>query len=137
MHIERGTTRAVLLIGKYAIKFPRIHHEFKDHRWKMFLRGILANIDEAYWWKHSHHKDKLCPVKWKSPFGFILIMQRADPFTREEYDADLNGLIKRFSGLPFDAKVENFGKIDERIVLVDYADSKYMCSDCSNCFKNR
>ena len=135
MKIEKGSTRTVLLIGKYAIKVPRFWHEYHGHRWKMFLRGILANIDEDYWWKHSHKKNKLCPVVFKSPLGFLLVMLRAKELTEQEYDK--KQLEKEFIGLPLDNKIINFGKIDGNIVLVDYADSRYMCSDCSFNYKNR
>ncbi len=134
MQIKHGTTRTVFLIKKYAIKFPRIHHRFRGHRWKMFLRGILANIDENYWYKHSHKKERMCPVKMMFPLGLFLIMKRAEELTEKEYQL-INE--KEFSGLPCDNKITNFGKINDNIVLVDYADSRYMCSDCSFNFKNR
>jgi len=135
MQIKKGTTRIVFLIGKYAIKFPRIHHKYPGHRYKMFLRGLLANIDENFWWKSTYKRDKLCPVKFKSPLGFFLVMDRAIPLKESEYNKEQ--FEKDFFGLPLDNKIVNFGKIDNRIVLIDYADSRYMCSDCSMCFKNK
>lgn len=135
MQIKKGTTRTVILIGSYAIKIPRFWHKFPSHRWKIFLRGILANIDENFWWKCAFQKEKLCPVLWKSPLGFILIMRRAAPLKEEEYDKEK--LENDFKLLPLDNKLINFGKIENRIVLIDYADSRYLCSDCSNCWKNR
>lgn len=135
MEIKGGTTRKVLLIGNYAIKFPRVWHKFKGHRWKLFLRGILANIDEHFWWKCAYKKEYLCPVIWKSPLGLILVMKRADPISEEVYDKQAFAVM--FENLPLDNKRDNFGIIDNKIVLVDYADSKYLCSDCSNCWKNR
>lgn len=100
----------------------------------MFLRGILANIDENYWWKYSLNKSKLCPVKYISPLGLFLIMKRAEPLTLDEYN-NLN--LDEFKNLPLDPKIINFGKINNNIVLIDYADSRYMCSDCSFNYKNR
>lgn len=135
MKIEKGTTRTVLLVGKYAIKIPRFWHQYKGHKWKMFLRGILANIDENYWWKHSQQKEKLCPVIWVSPLGLLLVMLRAEKLTESEYDK--TKLDKEFCSLPLDNKIINFGKINDKTVLIDYADSRYMCSDCSFNFKNR
>lgn len=135
MKIKRGTTRFVILIGKYAIKFPRIHHKYKGHRYKMFLRGILANIDEKFWYKSGFEKNKLAKVIFTSPFGLFLIMERAEPLSSGEYDKQQ--MEEQFKHLPLDNKIQNFGKVDNRVVLIDYADSRYMCSDCSNCFKNR
>lgn len=136
MIVKRGTTRTVFLIGKYAIKVPRFWHKFgKGHRWKIFLKGTLANLDEHFWYKCAYKQDKLCPVLLKSPLGFLLVMKRAEPLKEEEYDKTIFSII--FKNLPLDNKIENFGKIDGKPVLVDYADSKYLCSDCSNCWKNR
>ncbi len=134
MNFKRGTTRVAFLIGKYAIKIPRFWHTSNGHRWKIFLRGILANIDEDYWWKYSKQKDKLCPIIVKGPLGLFLIMKRAKELTEDEYN---NINLLDFSGLPLDAKLVNFGKINDKILLVDYADSRYMCSECSFNFKNR
>lgn len=135
MRIEKGTTRTVFLIGKYAIKVPRFWHKQPGHKWKMFLRGILANIDEHFWWKCAYKKEKLCPVRFKSPLGLILVMDRAEPLKDYEYDKDAFDFI--FENLPLDNKIINFGRIKDRVVLIDYADSRYLCSDCSNCYKNR
>lgn len=149
MKINRGTTRTVFLIGQYAIKVPRFWHEFgQGHRWKILLRGILANLDEHFWWKCAYKRHKLCPVLWRSPLGFILVMRRAEPLSEQEYDKEAFKFM--FENLPMDNKIENFGKLkrisntesncpwnEDRIVLVDYADSRYLCSDCSNCWKNR
>lgn len=136
MEIKKGTTRTVFLISSYAIKIPRFWHSSSFvHKWKMFLRGILANMDEHFWWKCAWQKDKLCPIIWRSPLGFILIMKRADNLNEKEYDKEK--FEKYFKNLPLDNKIVNFGKIKDKIVLIDYADSRYLCSDCSNCWKNR
>ncbi len=138
MQIKKGTTRTVLLIGNYAIKIARFWTPYKGHKWKMFLRGILANIDESFWYSVSLKKNRLCPVKWKSPLILILIMERAEEYLPEDYTYTNEDLYKIFKDLPLDLKKENFGILKNgEIVLVDYADSKYNCSDCSYNFKNR
>lgn len=125
--MKKGSTRTVLFIGKYAIKLPR------TNKWKVFLRGILANIDENMWYKNSPNewRDKMSPVVF-SLAGIIMVSMRANPITDEEYK---NINIKDFKPLPVDNKQINFGKYKDRIVLVDYADSKYFCDDCDKCFK--
>ena len=67
--MAKGTTRMVYLIGKYAIKVPRIN------RWKSFLRGLLANMDERLWYKNSpkEWKEKMCPSLFCLG-GLILIL---------------------------------------------------------------
>lgn len=133
--IRKGTNRSVILIGPYAIKIARFWHSNSGYRWKSFLRGILANIDESYWYKWSKQKDKLCPVLCKSPLGMILIMKRAEQLSDDEYNKEV--LAKEFKGLPLDNKIENFGKIDGKIVLTDYGNNPYMCEDCDFIFKHR
>lgn len=132
MKVFKGTTRVVYLIGKYAFKFPRVHH------WKSFLKGILANIDEHYWYKHSPEqwKRKMCPVIFKSWWGILLIMTRAIHLEESEYNKEQ--FAEDFKDIPLslDNKIINFGKLkDNTIVLVDYADTRYMCSDCSYLIK--
>lgn len=124
--MKRGTTRIVFLIGSYAIKLPRIY------KWKCFLRGILANMDERMWYKSSpkEWQMKMCPSLFCIA-GFILIQKRALPISSLEYDT-LD--ITEYKPLPVDSKISNFGWLYNRIVLVDYADSRYFCSDCETIF---
>ena len=135
MKIEKGTNRTVFLIGPWAIKVARFWHSNSKYRWKSFLRGILANIDEAYWQKLSSHKELLCPVLFKSPLGVVVVMRRAESINEEEYSKDVFSHV--FKAMPLDNKIENFGKIGDKIVLIDYGDSPYMCEDCDYIFKNR
>lgn len=129
--MKKGTTRVVYLIGGYAIKIPRIN------RWKSFLRGILANMDERMWYKHSpvDWKNKMCPSLLCLFGGFILICKRATPITQTIWD---NGTIKKedFYPIPMDYKAINFGWYKSEIVLIDYAGSNYFCSDCENILKH-
>jgi hypothetical protein len=126
---HEGTTRVVFLIGKYAIKLPALRS------WKLFLRGILANLDENLWYKSSpaEWKLKMCPVVF-SFVGFILIARRARPIPYHIYE-DLD--LKQYEPLPVDPKQSNFGWYDHRIVLIDYADSRYFCSECEELFKHK
>lgn len=126
--MKKGTTRIVFLIGNFVIKMPRFNS------WKIFLRGILANIDENMWYKNSplEWKLKMCPTLFTLA-GFLLIAKRAKEITEEDYK---NINIDYFKPIPCDFKKQNFGIYNERIVLIDYADSRYFCSDCECIFKN-
>lgn len=66
--VKHGTTRTVILIGKYAIKIPQLKS------WKGFLKGFLANMNE----KAIHHlcPNYFLPVLWASRAGFVVIMPR-------------------------------------------------------------
>lgn len=113
-----GTTRVVLLIGSFAIKFPR------PSNIRRFAMGILANMDERLWFRES-------PADWKlnmAPalycfWGFVLIAKRARSITQKQYetinDAD-------YIPLPYDKKIDNFGLYEERIVLVDYGATRFV-----------
>lgn len=132
MKIYKGTTRVVYVLGNYAFKFPR------TNRWKSFLRGILANMDEYFWYKHSpiEWKDKMCPVIFKSWGGFLLIMEKADELSDNEYNKKQFAEMFKIIPISLDNKIMNFGRLkNNKVVLVDYADSRYFCSGCSDIIK--
>ncbi len=127
--MRKGTTRVVFLVGKYAIKFPRVSS------WKMFLRGILANLDEKLWYNNSpdEWRLKMCPAIMCIG-GFVLVSKRCEPISANAYDL-LD--IEYYKPIPMDNKISNFGWYQNRVVLVDYADSRYFCSDCEVYFKSK
>jgi hypothetical protein len=107
MRVCRGVTREVLLVGRWAVKVPSIRS------WRLFLTGLLANLHEDLW---SATRDRrLCPVRWCSPGGFVLVMARAEALAESDFVVDAD-----FAGLPLDAKPENFGRYGGRVVLLDY-----------------
>jgi hypothetical protein len=66
---------------------------------------------------------ELCPVLWSLPGGWLVVMQRAEPLTREEFMTfDIDGFREkpdyRIPGV--ENKMDSFGWIDGRIVAVDY-----------------
>lgn len=131
--ICKGSTRTVLLIGRKAIKFPRI--KLRGHaRWECFLEGILANCQEADFGTKDF--DQLCPVLFKFPGGLFIVMERAQPLPERLWhvlDVDdfmLGGVcpkgvrsIDGHCGLSPDLvenKRSSFGLLSNRIVVVDY-----------------
>lgn len=121
MEIHKGTTRTVFLIGNYAIKIARFWSEFNERKLKTFLKGLLANIDEYYWWNLSYKQELLCPVLCKSPLGLILIMKRTQKLRQDEYNRIK--FTELYKGLPLDNQICNFGKLNDKIVLIDYANT--------------
>lgn len=106
MQIARGITRTVILTKNYALKFPTFRS------WKLFLTGLLCNIQENFWWKNT--KDvRLCPVLFAIWGGFLVVMPRADPACEPIF-------YENYEGLPLDAKEINFGYLKNKLVLVDY-----------------
>ncbi len=110
---KRGITRDVFLIGKYAFKFPSFR------QWSLFLRGLCCNITER---EISKFSDEFCPVLWSIPGGWLVVMPRCETLaegdmTDEWYDAfrdrkEVHGFVER--------KLCSFGKLDGKIVAVDY-----------------
>jgi hypothetical protein len=111
-----GTHRTTYLIGSLAIKRP----VFKTY--KMFLHGLLANLQEATFSKTKW--PELCPVLFSLPLGLLVVMERAEPLTTDEY-INLVRNFKEFVDkkdyiVPVENKIDSFGKIDGKIVAVDY-----------------
>lgn len=120
-----GTTRYVLLVGKFAIKIPRMCS------WRTFLYGILSNIQERTFWNQLK-SPLLARVYYADIFGFMLIMERADNVylgydhpvkspTKEE-EKELKTFFKkcRSEKLPVDGYFGNVGKFNGKKKLIDY-----------------
>jgi hypothetical protein len=105
---RRGTSREVLLVGRWAVKLP------SARCWRLFLCGLLGNMQEALW---SGFDSGLCPVRWAFPGGLVVVMPRCEPLTAAEFDA-----LDRspWADLPVEAKACSFGRLGGRVVAVDY-----------------
>ena len=117
---RNGVTRLVFIFKNIVIKIPNF-----TCQWDHFLLGIIANINENRCYKWHEHNDILCPVKWISWLGFILIMKRADTdrHLKEVYE---DGLKFNYSswvncGLGGDDKPDNYGYVNDKLVKIDYA----------------
>jgi len=112
--VSFGTTRVVILVGNLAVKIPALQE------WRLFLLGLLANMQERKFWKSKW--PELCPVLWSLPGGWVTVMKRATPLTREQYDnMDLEGWTDRGEYvIPVEIKMDSFGWVDGRLVAVDY-----------------
>lgn len=113
MKIVYGTTRIVFLTERYAIKIPTWES------WSHFLYGLLANMQEVSFSKLSK---RLCPITFRVRAGFLLVMERAEPLSMEEFVLidfdkfiDCGDLV-----LPVENKLDSFGKIRGQIVAIDY-----------------
>jgi hypothetical protein len=115
----KGTTRRpVIVIGPWALKFAR------------GKRGRRCNLYEAKLCRNSSElrRAMLCPVRWCSDKGFLLVMQSAislDP-------ADHLDLLERDAfpdwdampgedGSPFGPKASDWGRINGRLIALDYS----------------
>ena len=118
MKISKGATRNVLIFKQFVIKIPTI----KEYR--LFLKGILANLQEKKW--SGHHID-LAKVLFCSKFGLFLIMERADVISNNIDWASFQLMIKskyQYDNLQdfllSDLKPSNWGYIRDHLVKIDY-----------------
>ena len=109
-----GVTRNVILIGRFAFKFPAVSE------WRLFLLGLLANMQEVVFSGMNH--PKLCPVVCHLPLGFLVVMRRARVLTDGEFDREsmLAWKTEENFEVPCELKSDSFGWLDGRIVAVDY-----------------
>ena len=112
--VAYGTTRTVFLILRWAIKIP----SFVE--WRLFLLGLLANMQETKFSKTGW--PELCPILFSISGGWVVIMARAHPLTREQFneiDFDLWLNCVPYT-IPVEKKMDSFGLLDGRLVAVDY-----------------
>ncbi len=113
--LRNGSTRWVLLIGRFAVKIPSLHS------WKRFLNGLLANLQEVEFWGCKEMRPKLCPVLFYIPLGFLVVMPRVrilvDELSVEELERFC--LDENFT-VPAEPKMDSFGWYEGRLVAVDY-----------------
>ena len=112
-----GVTRTVVLTKRWAIKLPCL-----VYGWRYFLYGFLANMQEADW---TGFDRRLCPVTYAAPGGMFIIMPRCKEVTDEEFIAEIPSswaVIDDDPGreLPVEMKSCSFGRLNGRIVAVDY-----------------
>ena len=114
--IAQGATRTVFLTRRYALKVPRLIE------WRLFLYGLLANMQERKFWRHLRH-EKLCPVLWSVPGGWLVVMPRVVSLTCEEFaDVDHATFVQLddIGVIPVEDKQDSFGWYEGRMVAVDY-----------------
>jgi hypothetical protein len=130
--IRTGATRWVLLIGRYAVKFPSLYS------YRHFLQGILGNEQETFWYKSFKWTGKLCPVLFCFPGCFFIVMPRVRVMTDDEAK-EIWGLPPcNFDGsptpcdeflriepgeesiFPAEKKSDSFGWLDGKLVIIDY-----------------
>ncbi len=105
---NRGITREVIIVGNLVFKVP----SFRSY--KLFLTGLLCNLQERLWWKQT--KDpRLCPILFSDCFGLFVIMPRI-----KILDESFIINYSYFKGLPVESKPRNFGIYKNKYVVIDY-----------------
>lgn len=128
--IERrvGISRAVYLIGRWAIKVPRLVKTVPDHgpTWTI-PRAVLANQSEAQWSRDAHWSgaDGVAPVLRSWLGGLVNVYPRC-----EEWPADAPEPVYDEIGvgwMPRDRKPQNVGLLNGVPVWLDYDGSWNAC----------
>ena len=109
--MPKGVFRRVVLLGQFALKFPR---------WQQFKAGMRSNRWEREMWFRWHplfQWKTLCPVYYADPFGLLVVMPRAvQPVLQEVVDA----LPDYYPGITAETKHEDFGMLGNTVVALDY-----------------
>jgi hypothetical protein len=116
--IREGCTRRVFLIGQYAIKVATWSYGLE-----FFLKGLLHNLRE----KRSDRlasDPRRCPVLFGC--ALFIVMPRCEPRAEPLTDAELWPFFAPDScgcylSAVLEDKPENFGYLDGRLVMLDYA----------------
>lgn len=123
MKIEHGVTRMVLIFKKYVIKIPT----FRE--WRLFLHGLIANINEGDAFKHLKSRDDLAKVYYYNKLGLFLIMERVVVCDNDECWSLLEILEEKYKNdglkkfMMSDYKPSNWGRrTDGTLVKIDYGD---------------
>jgi hypothetical protein len=114
-----GTTRLVLVVGPWAFKFAR---GARGRRCNKYEAELFKSVD-------GPRHEMLCPVRWCSNAGRVLIMDTAQPLA----ESDHANLLEKHEfpdwdympgedGDPFEPKASDWGRLkDGRLVAVDYS----------------
>lgn len=117
MELKHGTTRKVLLAGRYAFKVPN----WEEYR--LFLHGLLANMQETRFnrglTQPPSTRQMMCPVLFALWGGWLVVMPRCEPIARNSF---FRLKYKRFTdrGIPVEHKLDSYGRLDGKIIAIDY-----------------
>lgn len=115
MELKVGSSRVVVLVGKYAVKFPRAYSE------KSFLYGMYCNVSERKYCvqmrRLSMYSDLVAPSLFCVFGGFVQIQLKCEPLDRE-LSIEEREKFQDVSG--GDLKSSNFGLLNDKVVCLDY-----------------
>jgi hypothetical protein len=113
-----GSTRLVLVIGPWALKFARGD---RGRRCNSYEAKLFRDVD-------ARRRAMLCPVRWCSGRGWLLVMAAATPLmeTEKEELMDSNGFpdwdyMPGEDSDPFESKASDWGRLNGRLVALDYS----------------
>lgn len=122
--IRCGITRTVILTKRYAIKIPTgrgtcIGRGFRQ-RLSGVAQGILANQSEFTWYTYESFQGKVAPVLRSWLGGIIQVYPRCEPLPPSYESWSWPDPLITLDPDPGDHKIDNYGILDGRIVMIDY-----------------
>jgi len=125
--IRVGSSRWVLLVGRLAIKVPRMWPPSRiasGLRANEFERLVMRRYAPAFGWR------ELCPVLWADRFGLLLLMPRTEPVSQVDVYLLSAAVLEHHPAPPCEMKAEHWGRLpDGRIVAVEFAESVHDADD--------
>ena len=110
--MPKGAYRRVLLVGRFAWKFPRLRN---------FREGMRCNRwEREMWriWRPTFGWESLCPVVFADPLGLLVVMPRVDqPVSQEDVEIGRGDPYPAPTG---EWKPDDHGRLDGKVVVVDY-----------------
>lgn len=106
-----GVFRNVLLLGRIAVKLPRL---------RAFNAGLQCNRWEREMWRVWRPKFRwqhLCPIICADPLGFVVVMPRAEPVTQEEVDREMPDY---YPAINAECKAADHGRVGGQLLILDY-----------------
>ena len=130
IEIRKGQSRLVLLVGSVALKIPHIKRKSELSRCGQVRQGLRCNrAERAAWVRDGKRYPNLCPILASLPGGWLVVMQRATPMTRAEFDEWHDSEDwPHFPGEdgPYELKHQDAGKLPfGKRVMVDYGANGY------------
>ena len=119
--VRYGCYREVFIIGDYVFKFP---HAIPGYGYDYTLQ---FNEREVRKWEKYEDGQHLCPIEYYSDDYVLVIMKRTMVLEDMKDRAKFYDLIKRakvsnaFGKFSNDLHYGNFGLLEDRMVLIDYA----------------
>lgn len=105
MTVRKGQSRAVLLVGKWAAKVPRLAS------WRQTLWGLLSNLSE----RERRHTEGTAPILWAAPLGLVVVQARCEPVPP---GVEVPPNVRALAG--YDDKPCSYGMHAGRVVAVDF-----------------
>jgi hypothetical protein len=127
---SEGETRLVFVIGPVALKLARGARGRCSNRYEC---GLYNRVSER-------RRAMLCPILWCDPLGLIVLLRTARPLSEKERDHlwATDGFPKwdwepdsADNESPFEWKPSDWGRLDGRLVALDYAVPVLSCDDTS------